>query len=342
MFETFNAPAVFIAKDAVLECYACGRTTGLVIDVGASGTVISPVCDGYIDTRGLHRSIVGGRLMDSHALSIIKKQASRLGSITTSLPNFRLTKSVGIDRSLIASFSGVANVHPTYDAFMNLEMGREFKEAVCRVAESTLVETDPRFANLPMTPYELPDGTVVDMGLERFQMTEMLFDPSSADEECVDMALMGYYNPSQNINSSDGIARLISNAVLRCDTDVQANLLQNLVIAGGGSATEGIPERIKLEVENLVHSSAPGLRIKSIALGASERALTTFLGGSILASLGSFHEMWMSRQEYDEFGPSLGENIHIIISLIMSWVRTINCKNFIFGFNPFFQLRKTK
>lgn len=310
MFETFNAPAVFIAKDAVLECYACGRTTGLVVDVGASGTVLSPVCDGYVDMRGLNRSIVGGRLMDSYALSVIKKQANRIGSSTASLPHFRVTKTVGQDRSLLASLSGVANVHRTYDAFMNLEMGRDLKEAVCRVAESSLIETDPRFANLPMTPYELPDGTVVDMGLERFQMCEMLFDPSAADEECVDMASMGYSSPSHAVSSTDGIARLISNSVLRCDTDVQANLLQNIVVAGGGSSTEGMPERIRLETENLVHSNAPGLRIKTMALGPSERAMTTFLGGSILASLGSFHEMWISRQEYDEFGPGLGECLY--------------------------------
>jgi actin-like protein 6A len=28
-------------------------------------------------------------------------------------------------------------------------------------------------------------------------------------------------------------------------------------------------------------------------------------GGSILASLGSFQQMWMSKQEYDEHGPGL-------------------------------------
>jgi actin-related protein len=37
MFETFDVPAVFMSKDAVLSCYAVGRTSGLVIDCGASG-----------------------------------------------------------------------------------------------------------------------------------------------------------------------------------------------------------------------------------------------------------------------------------------------------------------
>ena len=320
MFETFNAPAVFISKDCVLECYACGRTTGLVVDIGANGTVLSPVLDGYVDARGLNKSIIGGRYMDSYVLSLIKKQAMKINSTTAMLPHFRVKKIVGQDRGLYACASGVENVHSTYDAFMNLEMGRDLRESVCRVAESTLVETDPRFANLPMTIYELPDGTIVDMGIERFQMCEMLFDPSIINEENnYDLSLLGYQS-----GTSDGIARLVSNSILKCDTEVQGNLLQNLIIAGGGSCTEGMPERIKLEVENLVHSSAPGLRIKTIALGTSERSLTTFLGGSILASLGSFHEMWMSRQEYDEHGPGLGnylklsKNLFLIIFILLS------------------------
>ncbi|KAF1743809.1 hypothetical protein MXB_4532 [Myxobolus squamalis] len=34
MFETFNAPAVYIAIQAVLSLYASGRTTGIVMDSG--------------------------------------------------------------------------------------------------------------------------------------------------------------------------------------------------------------------------------------------------------------------------------------------------------------------
>ena len=42
-----------------------------------------------------------------------------------------------------------------------------------------------------------------------------------------------------------------------------------------------------------------------ISPAVSERALCAWLGGSILASLGSFHEMWISRQEYEEYGASI-------------------------------------
>ena len=35
-----------------------------------------------------------------------------------------------------------------------------------------------------------------------------------------------------------------------------------------------------------------------------ERRFAVWIGGSILASLGSFQQLWMSKQEYDEAGAS--------------------------------------
>ena len=37
----------------------------------------------------------------------------------------------------------------------------------------------------------------------------------------------------------------------------------------------------------------------------NERKYSTWIGGSILASLSTFQSMWINKQEYDEFGPSI-------------------------------------
>lgn len=38
---------------------------------------------------------------------------------------------------------------------------------------------------------------------------------------------------------------------------------------------------------------------------AVERRFSVWIGGSILASLGSFQQMWMSKAEYEEHGAGL-------------------------------------
>ena len=48
MFETYDIPALFLAKNAALSCYANGRTSGLVVDIGASTTTLVPVQDGHV------------------------------------------------------------------------------------------------------------------------------------------------------------------------------------------------------------------------------------------------------------------------------------------------------
>ena len=47
------------------------------------------------------------------------------------------------------------------------------------------------------------------------------------------------------------------------------------------------------------------MRLKIIsASGSGERRFGAWIGGSILASLGSFQQMWISKQEYEEGGKS--------------------------------------
>lgn len=43
MFETFNAPAVYIANQAVLALYAYGRTTGVVVLCGETNIWVVPI-----------------------------------------------------------------------------------------------------------------------------------------------------------------------------------------------------------------------------------------------------------------------------------------------------------
>jgi actin len=56
MFETFNVPAMYLANTAVLSLYATGRTTGIVLDSGASSTSVVPICEGHAVAHGIIHS----------------------------------------------------------------------------------------------------------------------------------------------------------------------------------------------------------------------------------------------------------------------------------------------
>jgi len=62
----------------------------------------------------------------------------------------------------------------------------------------------------------------------------------------------------------------------------------------------GIADRLTKELTNLVD---PSTKVKVIA--PPERKYSVWIGGSILASLSTFQSMWVSKEEYDESGPSI-------------------------------------
>merc|ERR1712184_104031 len=77
-----------------------------------------------------------------------------------------------------------------------------------------------------------------------------------------------------------GIHETTYNSIMKCDVDIRKDLYANTVMSG-----------------------ATTMKIKIIA--PPERKYSVWIGGSILASLSTFQQMWISKQEYDESGPSI-------------------------------------
>ena len=108
------------------------------------------------------------------------------------------------------------------------------------------------------------------------------------------------------------IPALISQALAACDPDMRQVLMGNIVLAGGGSLFAGLGERLNNElVRNFPHVKihAPG--------NPAERRYGGWLGGSILASLGTFHQLWISKEEWQvsltRFDPGKRVHVHTIV-----------------------------
>uniref|UniRef100_A0A8C6SAK3 Beta-actin n=1 Tax=Neogobius melanostomus TaxID=47308 RepID=A0A8C6SAK3_9GOBI len=73
-------------------------------------------------------------------------------------------------------------------------------------------------------------------------------------------------------------------------SDPHLDLYANNVLSGGTTMYPGIADRMQKEI-----TAQRDYSLK----------YSVWIGGSILASLSTFQQMWISKQEYDEAGPSI-------------------------------------
>eukprot|EP01012_Entosiphon_sulcatum_P062625 TRINITY_DN8907_c0_g1_i1.p1 TRINITY_DN8907_c0_g1~~TRINITY_DN8907_c0_g1_i1.p1 ORF type:complete len:355 (-),score=47.96 TRINITY_DN8907_c0_g1_i1:109-1146(-) len=166
------------------------------------------------------------------------------------------------------------------------EVARDIKEKLAYVAleyagESRCACSSPAGFE---KQYELPDGNSITVGAERFRCGEALFLPELTGDTL---------DPS-------GVHTHLHSAIMNCDIDIRRDMFTNIVLSGGTSLLAGLPERLARDTTAL---APPGARVVIVA--PPKRQHAPWIGGSMLAVTPSYQNFWITKEEYDEAGPSI-------------------------------------
>ena len=157
------------------------------------------------------------------------------------------------------------------------DLVKTMKEETCYVTPTATFDSNAEKES--RTQYQLPDGQAVTLSSERYQAPEILFNPSFIGSE------------------EHGAADVLVNSILKSDLDLRSTLFSQIVLAGGSTLYPGFGDRMLYEVRS---KSPSHTRIRISA--PPERIHSTYVGGSILASLATFKSMWVTKAEYEEHG----------------------------------------
>ncbi|KAJ8752123.1 hypothetical protein K2173_001798 [Erythroxylum novogranatense] len=288
MFEKYNVPALFLAKNAVLTSFASGRATSLVVDSGGGSTTIVPVHDGYVLQKAVGTSPIGGEFLTDCLIKSLE------GKGITIKPRYSFKrKEIRPGEFQIVDLD-FPNTTESYKLYSQRLIASDIKECVCRAPDTPYDEL--AYSNIPMTPYELPDGQIIEIGADRFKIPDVLFNPSLVQ------TIPGMENYAEMASNVRGLPQMVLESINKCDVDIRRELFSSILLSGGTASMQQLKERLE---KDLLEESPQAARVKVLASGnATERRFSVWIGGSILASLGSFQQMWFSKSEYDEHGAS--------------------------------------
>lgn len=283
MFEKYNIPAFFLCKNAVLSSFANGRSTGIVVDSGASQTSAVPVQDGYVLAQAIVKSPLAGDFVSMQCKQYLEENH------IDGVPPYMIASKEVVKENEAPKWvkkTNLPEVTKSWHNYMLKQTLQDFQSSVLQVYE-TQYEKEA-VENMPIVHYEFPNGYNQDFGSERFQIPEALFDPSN---------IKGIPGTTMM-----GAAQVVTTSVGMCDIDVRPSLYGAVIVTGGNTLIQGFTERLN---RDLSAKTPPSMRLKIISSNnAAERRFGSWIGGSILASLGTFQQMWISKQEYDEGGKS--------------------------------------
>lgn len=342
MMETMGATALFVAPTPMLAAFSHGRQTCFVVDVGASGTRVTPVVDGLVLQQAQRRTGRGGNwlghvqwqalsstdsLNDHNKITLrpryqvsanTRRQTAAAAPIQTKDPATTTTdnNSNGIFHRWamqdlmheLRTCEHVALPQWWYDTtvpfcYEATDDGSSSASGAGMAIDGTTI--------FPTKYFELPDGTKVDLttrtGKDLCRIPELFFSEQcpftgllSDEQKSASQAILNEHPTLSNLP----LHKLVHSSLSAvADVDARKDLAASILLTGGSSVIVNLEKRLSLELTRIT-SAAYKCKVLASRFNV-ERQCAAWIGGSVLTSLGSFQQLWLSKTEYEEYGGTL-------------------------------------
>lgn len=279
MFESFNCAGLYIAVQAVLALAASWTSskvqdrslTGTVIDSGDGVTHVIPVAEGYVIGTAIKNIPLAGRDITLFIQSLLRDR----GESNTSL-----------------------------------QTAEKIKQDFCYVCPD-IVKEFKKFDQYPQEKFaqyivEYTDRNkrdTVDVGYERFLAPEIFFNPEICSSD--------YLTP---------LPTVVDQVIQSSPIDVRKKLYKNIVLSGGSTMFKDFGRRLQRDLKGLVNErielseklsgvKSTGVDVQVISHKRQRNAV--WFGGSLLAQTAEFKSYCYTKQDYDEYGPSIVRNFSL-------------------------------
>lgn len=335
-YREFDFPALYLARTPTCISFQQGRSTCLVVDLGYDSISVAPVVDGICLLRNSMKTNYGGRYLDDQIRYLLQTKYADADVLL----KYKIKDKKPTQYPTPAEYSTRTvpeNITDSFEKFQQQKIYEEFKELLLEVPEKKLNGKNSQIQEYELQAnkrlFELPSGQSIEVGVERFKLGDAVFDPASYPFEESQEFQDKYppnngelnisspyddYRPLKRARKADsgqstptpapedgatktirGLSHLVTHTLSSVDIDLRSSCANNIIVTGGVSLIPQLTERLY----NELLSTNPGLKIRLHAIGNSiERTSQAWVGGSVLASLGTFHQMWVTPAEYEEAG----------------------------------------
>ncbi|KAL7752639.1 Arp2/3 complex subunit, actin nucleation center [Sorochytrium milnesiophthora] len=277
-FESFNVSGMYIAVQAVLALAASwtatrnssGSLTGTVIDSGDGVTHVIPVAEGYVIGSSIKHIPIAGRDITSFVQQLLRERGEPIPP----------ADSLEVAKRVKEMYSYVCP-----------DIVREFKKYD--------QEPDKYFKQYEGVDSVTKQSYTVDVGYERFLGPEIFFNPEIASSD--------FLTP---------LPEVVDHTIQTSPIDVRRGLYNNIVLSGGSTMYKDFGKRLQRDIKNIVDNrvrmseelSGGRLQARPIDVNVvshKKQRYAVWYGGSMLADTAEFVQHIHTKQDYEEYGPSI-------------------------------------